>query len=142
MGLILSATCRTDETAQIRKMLDDRSKHIEFRGFLTNHEKHAIIALHGLNASPEYIAEWVKGYETDNPYHARLEPARKSQGEIHYGNWKNFLGKKVYFPDYVEFFEAEQKRLGLEKALAIYLPYLVRGAAGALLHGCVHAPPD
>ena len=40
----------TGAAAVVAQLLSDRSKHIEFGGFLTNHVKHAVVALHGLDA--------------------------------------------------------------------------------------------
>jgi len=40
------------------KFLSDRNYDIEFNGYLSNHSKHGIIALHRLNASDERIQEW------------------------------------------------------------------------------------
>jgi hypothetical protein len=40
------------------KLLSDRSFHIEFGGFLTNHVKHAVVALEGLGASAELIQRY------------------------------------------------------------------------------------
>jgi hypothetical protein len=39
-------------------LLDNRQYHIEFHGFLTNHVKHAVVGLHGLEASAERIKHY------------------------------------------------------------------------------------
>ena len=38
----------TDHNNRVEQMLDDKSFHIEFHGYLSNHAKHAVIALNGL----------------------------------------------------------------------------------------------
>ncbi len=50
----------TDEKKKLNLMetlLNDQSYHIEFNGFLTNHVKHAVIALKRLEASPQRIQD-------------------------------------------------------------------------------------
>lgn len=39
-------------------LLADDSYHIEFNSYLTNHVKHAIVALHGLQAPPATIQRY------------------------------------------------------------------------------------
>ena len=39
----------------VETLLNDQSYHIEFNGFLTNHVKHAVIALNRLGASPQML---------------------------------------------------------------------------------------
>ncbi len=42
----------------VETLLNDQSYHIDFNGFLTNHVKHAVVALKGLGASPQRIKEY------------------------------------------------------------------------------------
>ena len=45
-------------SAVTNRLLSDRQFHIEFHGFLTNHAKHAVVALHGLNAADSKIQHY------------------------------------------------------------------------------------
>jgi hypothetical protein len=45
-----------DSTAN--ELLKDNSYHIEFEGYLTNHAKHAVIGLHGLQAPSSTIRDY------------------------------------------------------------------------------------
>ena len=39
-------------------LLADETYHIEFQGYLSNHAKHAVVALHGLQAPPDLIQKY------------------------------------------------------------------------------------
>ena len=52
----------TNHDDRVAQMLDDKSFHIEFHGYLSNHAKHAVIALDGLGANAEGIAAYVDDY--------------------------------------------------------------------------------
>jgi len=119
----------------VDQMLGEQSRHIEYNQYLTNHEKHAVIALEGLGVPGKVNQDWNKNYVEDNPYGLKLEPARKACGAINSKNWKSYLGKKTHFPDFVQFFEQEEKRLGIKILLQTYGPVLMQGSSGALLHG-------
>lgn len=60
----------------INKLLNDRSYHIEFNGHLTNHIKHAVIALHGLGISASRIKDYYDNYVKLTPYGMGLEPLK------------------------------------------------------------------
>lgn len=77
----------------VQRLLADRQYEMEFHGcpimssylspyndvhvrrFLTNHAKHAVIALAGLGASPARIEEYWNSYTSETPYGIRLDPA-------------------------------------------------------------------
>lgn len=40
------------------RLLADETYHIEFNGYLSNHAKHAVIGLYGLDASPKAIQKY------------------------------------------------------------------------------------
>lgn len=128
--------------ALVDALLDDRAydiefKHVEFGGWLSNHDKHAVIALERLGASAERIAEYYRSYAAQT-YGYGLEPPKPSEHAIDAGNWRRYLGLRTSYSAYCDFFEREEKRLGMDESLKRYLPELIPGWAGALAHGAIH----
>ncbi|MQY22236.1 questin oxidase family protein [Nocardia macrotermitis] len=128
----------SDSVADVADLLDDRSHHIEFNGHLTNHVKHAVVALAELGAPETLIRDYYKNYAELTAYGFPLEPARPSPGVIDSGNWQEFLGQRVHFAAYRGFFDAEIARLGATAAVARYAPELLRGWIGAFTHAAIH----
>jgi len=122
----------------INRLLDDQSYHIEFNGHLTNHNKHAVIALAGLGASAETIDAYYKNYAQMTPYGYGLEKPKISQYEINEANWQNYLGQRTSYSSYFNFFDAQEKKLGMEQMLSQYLVTLLPGWAGSLMHPAIH----
>jgi hypothetical protein len=56
------------ESEAVDQLLSDQTYHIEFNGHLTNHAKHAVVALSGLGASPEKIKAYYDSYAKLTPY--------------------------------------------------------------------------
>ena len=127
----------TNHDDRVAQMLDDKSFHIEFHGYLSNHAKHAVIALDGLGANAEGIAAYVDDYARTT-YGFGLEPPMQSDIELTEANWRDFLGKHEQFDSLYRFFEGRVEDLGLEQTLKIYVPELLPGCVGALLHGTIH----
>ena len=123
---------------QIADLLNDDKYHIEFNGHLTNHNKHAVIALHGLGASVEHIKAYYTNYAALTPYKHPLEPPKKSQHVITTDNWQQYLGKRTSFSAYFDFYSQQHKALGMEQLLRKYVPLLLPGWAAALTHGAIH----
>ena len=119
-------------------LLDDRTYHIEFNGHLTNHVKHAVVALAGLGAEPERIQSYYDQYAELTPYGYGLESPVASQYVIDESNWKALLGKRTSFSAYCEFFDERERRLGTEELLARYVPELLPGWVGAFTHATIH----
>eukprot|EP00951_Prasinocladus_malaysianus_P049348 scaffold668724_cov59-Prasinocladus_malaysianus.AAC.1 len=67
-----------DRQAVVERLLSDDQYHIEFNGYLTNHAKHAIVALHGLDATPKRVQEYWDEYTAVTPYGLKLEPAEST----------------------------------------------------------------
>eukprot|EP00465_Bigelowiella_longifila_P009157 CAMPEP_0185254096 /NCGR_PEP_ID=MMETSP1359-20130426/2731_1 /TAXON_ID=552665 /ORGANISM="Bigelowiella longifila, Strain CCMP242" /LENGTH=314 /DNA_ID=CAMNT_0027836727 /DNA_START=357 /DNA_END=1301 /DNA_ORIENTATION=- len=44
----------------------------------------------------------------------------------------------MHFPDFMQFFGQEEKRLGMNILLQTYGPVVMQGSSGALLHGVIH----
>lgn len=63
--------------SQLALLLNDASYDIEFGGFLTNHVKHALVALAKLakdENTPRVERYWSR-YTTNTPYNIKLDPA-------------------------------------------------------------------
>jgi hypothetical protein len=119
-------------------LLNDQSHHIEFNGFLTNHSKHGVIALKRLDASPQRIKEYYDHYEKYTTYGFGLEPPRTSEQTITQDNWQVYFGKHCSFTSYCEFFDQKEKELGMDRVLEEYVPSLLPGCVGSLMHGTIH----
>lgn len=122
----------------IQSLLDDTSYHIEFNGHLTNHNKHAVVALSGLGASEKRIKSYYENYAKLTPYGFGLEPTKKSKHLITTKNWENFLGKRTSFSSYCDFFNERESELGTDALLKQYVPRLLSGWVGSLTHAAIH----
>lgn len=130
--------CRTTSSAVVGRLLADRSRHIEFNGHLTDHIKHAVVALAGLGVDPERIEEYHDAYVTLTSYGFRVEPARPARRTIDDDNWLELLGGRTDFAAYCDFFDRRERELGLPEVLRRYLPDLLPGWVGALTHATIH----
>ena len=127
-----------DETAQ--KWLADVAWDIEFQGYLTNHVKHAIIALKGLDAPKERIDGYWKEYTSETPYGIPLDAGNftKPSEPLKDDEWKGLIGKKKSFSKLCYYFEAEIDKFGSDAVVKAALPLLIDGIPGALTHGIIH----
>jgi questin oxidase-like protein len=122
----------------VETLLNDQSFHIEFNGFLSNHVKHAVVALNGLEASPKMIKEYYDTYVKCTTYGYGLEPPRPSEFTITQDNWQFQFGKHCGFTSYCQFFDQKEKELGMKRMLEEYVPSLLPGCVGSLMHGTIH----
>ncbi|MET7289573.1 questin oxidase family protein [Streptomyces sp. NPDC005573] len=130
-------THRTDGDV-VSRLLDNRTHHIEFNGHLTNHVKHAVVALAGLGVDPRRIQDYHDTYVSLTPYGFPVEQARPARHTIDEDNWTELLGKRVDFAAYCDFFDRREEALGLPEVLRRYVPQLLPGWAGALQHATIH----
>ena len=56
----------------VPKLLADRTFDIEFQSYLSNHAKHAIVALQNIHATDDRIQEWWDAYTQETPYGYQL----------------------------------------------------------------------
>ena len=124
-------------STQIDRMLGDESFHIEFHGYLSNHAKHAVIALHGLGATDDDISAYLEDY-AKTTYGFGLEPYKPSETVLTEANWRELLGKHEEFDALCRFFQERVRDVGLQETLELYVPELLPGIVGALLHGTIH----
>ncbi|MGH3898343.1 MAG: questin oxidase family protein [Pseudonocardiaceae bacterium] len=122
----------------VDRLLADQTYHIEFNGHLTNHAKHAVVALAGLGASPEKIKAYYDNYAKLTPYGYGLEAQRPVKRVISAADWDQFLGKRVHFASYCAFFDRQVAELGLDEVLRRYLPRLLPGWVGSFTHATIH----
>lgn len=123
--------------SQIDQILADESFHIEFHGYLSNHAKHVAIALDGLGAARKDIFAYVDDY-AKTTYGFGLEASKPPSMIATEGNWRELLGKHEEFDALRRFFRAQMAACGLEETLQFYVPELLSGCVGALLHGTIH----
>ena len=122
----------------IDSLLNDQRYHIEFNGHLTNHAKHAVIALAGLDASPERIQTYYDNYAKLTPYGYGLEAPKASKHTISDANWEQLRGERTSYWSYCAFFNQKETELGLDETLKRYIPRLIPGWAGAFTHATIH----
>lgn len=127
-----------NDVRSISDLLNDRTYHIEFNGHLTNHVKHAVVALARLGADPERIRSYYDQYAELTPYGYALEAPVASRYVITQSNWKQLCGKRTSFSAYCEFFDQQEQELGTEELLARYVPELLPGWVGAFTHATIH----
>ena len=127
-----------EKIAPIDDLLSDASHDIEFNGTLTNHSKHAVIALQRLGATPKRIAEFYHNYVRETPYGYGVEPAIAPTHVITEADWRSHIGKRTSWSAWCVFFDRKVDELGLDEVLRRYLPVLLGGWAGALMHGTIH----
>lgn len=120
------------------QLLNDQSYHIEFNGHLTNHAKHAVVALAGLGAPIQRISDYYHNYSKLTPYGFALEKPKISRQIINEENWKNYLGKRIYYSSYCDFFDQKEREIGTTALLQRYLPTLLPGWTGAFTHATIH----
>lgn len=124
--------------ALVEELLSDQTYHIEFNGHLTNHVKHAVVALAGLGAAPERIKRYYDTYAELTPYGYGLEPPRPSRHVITEDNWQSLFGQRTSFAGYCAFFDQQEQKLGLEEVVRRYVPILLPGWVGAFTHATIH----
>ncbi len=123
----------------VDELLADQSYYIEFNGHLTNHAKHAVVALHGIGAEPEEVRRYYDNYAKLTAYGYGLEPPRPAgRLVIDERNWRQHLGKRTGYAAYCDFFDAEERRLGMAGMLRRYVPQLLDGWVSSFTHATIH----
>ncbi|MEF9907764.1 questin oxidase family protein [Streptomyces sp. P9-A2] len=119
-------------------LLNDRSYHIEFNGHLTNHAKHAVVALAGLGVPGSEIKAYYDNYTKLTTYGFGLEPPKPDRFTITEANWREHLGQRTSFWSYCDFFDRQERALGLDELTRRYVPVLLPGWVGAFTHATIH----
>lgn len=94
---------------------------------------HALVAHHQLGASDDHLRKVARTFSW-------LEPARQKTEDVAQDTWKDFLGERTNFIGLAEFFDRELHRFddNATQLVRAYLPDLIEGISGALLHGIIH----
>mmetsp|Transcript_22364 Transcript_22364/g.38053 ORF Transcript_22364/g.38053 Transcript_22364/m.38053 type:complete len:399 (-) Transcript_22364:51-1247(-) len=127
-----------------QNLLANKAFDIEFLGYLSNHAKHAIVALDRLNASSERIQEWWDQYTGLTPYGLSLHPVDQPWDKVKpctRQEWEDWRGKKVNWQEMCAFMQTqldEDFDGNTDMLVKEYAPSLIPGMAGALTHGIIH----
>lgn len=122
----------------VEELLNDRTYHIEFNGHLTNHSKHAVVALARLGVPGPRIKAYYDNYAKLTTYGYGLEPPKPDRHTITEDNWRQYLGQRTSFWSYCDFFDRRERELGLDEVLRGYVPELLPGWVGAFTHATIH----
>eukprot|EP01101_Sappina_pedata_P011612 TRINITY_DN7828_c0_g1_i1.p1 TRINITY_DN7828_c0_g1~~TRINITY_DN7828_c0_g1_i1.p1 ORF type:complete len:406 (+),score=96.76 TRINITY_DN7828_c0_g1_i1:23-1219(+) len=116
--------------ADIRHRFD-----IEYKGGLSNHFTHTAVSLYNIGASDEQLKDFHDRYQSKTGF-GELDPALKSRGKITSENWKEYIGHKDLYPDFVEFFRSQRDKHPTDQNLIdAFYPDLIMGLGGSALHG-------
>lgn len=128
----------------VPKLLADRTFDIEFQSYLSNHAKHAIVALQNIHATDDRIQEWWDAYTQETPYGYQLHKVDQDWDSVQpcsQEQWKKWNGKKVHWQEMSVFMQRElNDRFNgdISQLIREYAPPLIPGMAGALTHGIIH----
>ena len=126
-----------------QKLLADRVFDIEFHGYLTNHVKHAIIALDRLQAPNERVQEYWNVYTKSTPYNLPLHKVEKDWEQVTLATldeWKQWRGRKHNWQQQVALMnqELEARHGDTNQLVSDFVPDILSGMMGALTHGIIH----
>lgn len=131
-------------SAAFQQLLSNRAFDIEFNGYLSNHAKHAIIALERLNAPESRVQGYWDFYTRLTPYNLALHPVTEPYEQVKpctREEWTNLRGKKLQFWKMCKFLDTELNESfdgSVERLVKTYAPDTLPGLAGALTHGIIH----
>ena len=132
-----------DRTA--RTLLANRSYDIEFHGYLTNHVKHAMVALNGLEAPPSRLQDYWDQYTAETPYGLTLDvippQAWKDTIPATVEEFTTWRGAKVHWRRQVLFLQHELQTNyhgHVDDLIRRFAPELLPGMLGSLTHGIIH----
>jgi hypothetical protein len=123
------------------RIINDRTYDIEFNGYLSNHAKHAIIALEKLEASHDRVDQYWEEYTTLNLPSHKIGVPWEDIKPCTTKEWTQLRGKKENWPGMCFFLENELLEScdqDVNKLVKIYAPDLLSGLSGALTHGIIH----
>jgi hypothetical protein len=122
-----------------QSLFSDRTFDIEFQGYLSNHAKHAIVALDKLGAPDERILEYWADYTTLTPYKIplhKVETPWESVRPCTAQEWSEWRGNKIRWQEMVQFLDDQEK--SSHQLVKEFAPDLLNGIAGGLTHGIIH----
>lgn len=131
-------------SAVAQSLLADRQFDIEFQGYLSNHAKHAIVALDKLHAPDARIQEYWDQYTGMTPYDLALHPVHLPWDQVKpcsESEWAALRGKKEKWQAMCVFLQQELNGPcggDTDELVRLYAPSVLSGMAGALTHGIIH----
>ncbi|KAE8392633.1 hypothetical protein BDV23DRAFT_150778 [Aspergillus alliaceus] len=144
---VLSAGAREDSARAASKILQDNleKNHIYFNdsGF-HNHIVHHILTMFALGASPN---ELKAAYERDKSYQKPVLPTNESVVQSLYdqAQFKDSLGNREDYPNFLEFFQREIEKKGVEDTVNQYVfaeddiaQDMLARLFGGLIHPLIH----
>lgn len=145
-NMMVTSASRLLPTQTASELLANQVYDIEFNGYLSNHAKHAIIALDRLNASEERVQEYWDLYTSMTPYNLQLHKVDQDWASVvpaTLEQWNDWRGKKVHWQEQTIFVfqKLQEEYNGDYHALLQDLgPDLLQSPclAGALTHGIIH----
>ena len=131
----------------MHRLVANREYDIEFHGYLSNHAKHAVIALERLGAPATRIEAYWDAYTDTTPYGLSLHRATRDDGEdstispASSDEWYTLRGKKQRFWNMCHYLQDELHGTfdgNINAMVQSYAPDLLSGLPGALTHGIIH----
>lgn len=125
-------------------LLMNKTYDIEFHGYLSNHAKHAVVALERLQAPETRIQEYWDNYTSLTPYNLPLHKISNEWDNVEpatHEQWNHWRGKKIHWQKQVTLLNKELQEKynnNTNSLVKEYAPPLLSGAAGALTHGIIH----
>ena len=127
-----------EETVRILEAESTANKYyIEYKGFLSNHLAHGVIALSRLGASPERLQQFTQWYS------ARLEApdgaTHQEQNEHNDVNTERATGQRhSYYALFEHYKGLLERHQSTDELIRQTFPKLSQGMVGSLLHGLIH----
>lgn len=118
-------------TPSLDELLDHSLDHsVEFPDVLANHLPMILVALDRMGASRERLETFFQGYRDSKGLVPVPDPVASLAGPL----WMTILSDRGREADARSFFTDVVAQLGIQGALAAYLPRLAPGVAGSALH--------
>ncbi|KAJ1976054.1 hypothetical protein H4R35_002872 [Dimargaris xerosporica] len=122
-----------DMATQVKDLLArNHQEGIIFQGYRPNHTAHHLLVLKVLGGT---IASLDDAFAYHN---RRIEPTPPSVATITTENWEEYLSNHQAYADYVNVFDGQVAKLGLDATFAKYFPRLIPGLACAMGHSLIH----
>ena len=118
----------------LHALLDQGARHdAVYDQHLSNHRPMALVALHGLGATPQRMVAFTEAYDV------RLQPALPPVPWPDGQHWTTRLGQPQAWPVYRSWFKAALAQRGRQATLSGSLPTLMQGCGGAAFHGLIRS---
>lgn len=116
---------------------ENQSKEPFFKNGFSNHKSMVLYCLRAMGADDEileYQASEERWKYYHDKYHITFNDIQVSKNRITSINWKDYLGRISYFPDYMEWIQSEDISLHSDSLIKVILPVLAQNISAALFH--------